>query len=127
MRRALAGLVVAGVVMGVHAPVSAESPARERELFCSDGTTVVAGQVRFGRGKPPSSWRVVSGDESAVFSIHAVTVVSPDGSAVESETWRHTEGVNRHRELVTCSFVIPVGPLAGHTALFEGFFAPADQ
>lgn len=121
---AAAGLLVLGVVMGMQAPVSAESPGRERELSCSDGSTFVGQQVRFGRGKPPSSWRMVADDDSVAFSVHTITVVAPDGSVVESETWHHGEGVGRIHELVTCSLIIPVGPLAGHMAQFQGFFVP---
>jgi hypothetical protein len=29
------------------------------------------------------------------------------------------------QELVTCSFIIPIGDLTGYTATFTGFFVPA--
>jgi hypothetical protein len=122
----MASLLALGLIAGCPPAASAESPARTRELTCSDGTSFVAEQVRHGRGKPPSSWRIVASDDpDAVFSVHGVTVVDPDGDVVESESWQHSDGVDRNQDLVTCSFVIPVGPFTGYTAHFEGFFAPA--
>jgi hypothetical protein len=125
MRRITALLIVVGVAVLLPATASAESPARTRELECSDGTSFFAEQVRHGRGKPPSAWRIVGTDDAAeVFSVHSVTVTDTDGAVVESESWHHSQGVDRNRELVTCSFIIPVGPFTGYTASFEGFFAP---
>jgi hypothetical protein len=104
-------------------PASADSPARERELTCSEGTVFVGEQVRMGAGPPPRVWRNVDpGGEPTAFSFHAARVTAPDGTVLESETWDHAAGVGRHHEAVVCSFVIPVGPLAGHLASFEGFF-----
>jgi hypothetical protein len=125
MRRITGVLVFVGLTLGLTATASAESPARTRELQCSDGSSFFGEQVRHGQGKPSSAWRVVAGDDSAeVFSVHSITVTDTDGDVVDSETWHHSDGVDRNRELVTCSFVIPVGPFTGYTATFEGFFAP---
>jgi hypothetical protein len=124
--RCLAVLLTA-VALGavIAAPAAAESPARERELTCSDGTTFTGEQVRQGGGRPPHTWRNVSpGTFPAAFTFHATTVTAPDGTVVESETWDNTHGVERNQELVTCSFIIPIGPLAGHRVDFEGFFVP---
>jgi hypothetical protein len=46
-----AALVASSIV--VAAPAAADSPARERELTCSDGTVFVGQQVRHGAGRPP--------------------------------------------------------------------------
>lgn len=127
-KRIASFLIVTTATIGVVTAVAAaESPARQRELVCSDGTSVTAEQVRHGSGKPASAWRIVASDEDepVVFSVHSVTVIAPDGTVVDSETWHHSEGVDRNRDLVTCSFIIPVGPYTDHEARFEGFFAPA--
>lgn len=103
----------------------ADSPARERELTCSDGTVFVGEQVRNGSGRPPSVWRgVTPGGDAVAFVFHAVTVTAPDGTVDEAETWDNTAGVSLSRELTTCSFVIPVGPLTGYRADFVGYFVP---
>lgn len=116
-----AALVLASIT--VAWPAHAESPARERELTCTDGTVFVGEQVRMGAGHPPRVWRNVDpGGSPAAFSFHAASVVAPDGSVVESETWDNASGVDRSQELVVCSFVIPIGPFTDHTAYFEGFF-----
>jgi hypothetical protein len=120
---AMAALVVASLV--VAAPAAAEGPARERELTCSDGTVFVGQQVRNGAGRPPRVWRNVDpGASPWAFTFHAATITAPDGTVVESDTWDNSAGVGRNHDLVVCSFVIPIGPLAGHTAEFEGFFVP---
>ena len=109
----------------VAAPANADSPARERELTCSGGIVFVGQQVRMGNGHPPHVWRNVDpGGSPAAFSFHAASVTAPDGTVVESETWDNASGVNRNHDLVVCSFVIPIGPLTGHTASFVGFFLP---
>ncbi len=95
-------------------------------MTCSDGTTFTGEQVRRGGGRPPHTWRnVAAGTHPAAFNFHAVTVTAPDGTVVESETWDNSQGVARNHELVTCSFIIPVGPFTGHRADFKGFFVPA--
>jgi hypothetical protein len=115
--------VLASVV--VATPANADSPARERELTCSNGTVFVGQQVRRGGGQPPHVWRTVDpGGSPTVFSFHAASVTAPDGTVVESETWDNTSGVERNQDVVTCSFVIPIGPLTGYTADFVGFFLP---
>jgi hypothetical protein len=103
----------------------ADSPARERQLTCSDGTVFIGEQVRHGNGRPPSVWRgVTPGADPVAFVFHAVTVTAPDGVVEESETWDNTAGVALNHQLTTCSFVIPVGPLTGYRADFIGHFVP---
>jgi hypothetical protein len=119
----LATLVTAPLL--VATPALAASPARERELTCSDGTVFVGEQVRLGAGHPPRTWRNVDpGATPAAFTFHATTVTAPDGTVVTSESWDTSLGVAQHQEPVVCGFTIPVGPLAGHTAEFTGFFVP---
>ena len=111
------------IIASTAAPASAGDPARERELTCTDGTVFVGEQVRMGAGTPPRVWRNVEpGGSPAAYSFHAALVTAPDGTVLESDTWDHAAGVDRQHELVVCSFVIPIGPLTGHTATFEGFF-----
>ncbi len=103
----------------------ADSPARERELTCSDGTVLIAEQVRHGSGRPPSVWRgVTPGGDPVAFVFRAVTLTAPDGTVDEAETWDNTAGVRMHHELTTCSFAIPIGPLTGYHADFIGYFVP---
>jgi hypothetical protein len=103
----------------------ADSPARERQLTCSDGTVFTGVQVRHGSGRPPSVWRgVTPGGDPVAFVFHAVTVTAPDGTIDEAETWDNTAGVRLNHELTTCSFVIPIGPLTGYRADFVGHFVP---
>jgi hypothetical protein len=112
-------------LMLVRTPAVADSPARDRELTCSDGTVFMGQQVRLGNGIPPRLWRNVDpGGAPTAFSFHAASVTAPDGTVVESETWDHASGVEQNHDLVVCSFVIPIGPLTGHTADFVGFFVP---
>ena len=103
----------------------ADSPARERQLTCSDGTVFIGEQVRHGNRRPPSVWRSVTpGAISAAFVFRAVTVTAPDGAVDEAETWDSTAGVTLNHQLATCSFVVPVGPLTGYRADFIGYFVP---
>ena len=103
----------------------ADSPARERQLTCSDGTVFTGEQVRNGGGRPPSVWRgVTPGGDPVAFVFHAVTVTAPDGTVDEAETWDNTAGVSLNHELIICSFVIPTGPLTGYRADFVGHFVP---
>jgi hypothetical protein len=107
-------------------PAFADSPARERELTCSDGTVFIGEQVRMGGGRPPHIWHSVTpGADPVAFNFHASSVTAPDGTVVENVTWDNTQGVERHHELVTCSFIIPIGPFTDHRADFVGFFVPA--
>ena len=125
MRRVFAMAAFAVGTALLQLPAGAESPARTRELACSDGTAFVAEQVRHGGGKPPSAWRIVQTDESTeVLSVHSITVTDTDGAVVDSESWHHAGGVERNHDLVTCSFTIPVGPFTGYTASFTGFLVP---
>lgn len=120
----VAAITSAAVLLSSY-PAESESPARERQLTCSDGTTFTGEQVRHGRGRPPSAWRVVDpGSGSPAFVFRAVTLTAPDGTVDEAESWDNTSGVRRHHELITCGFVIPVGPLTGYQADFVGFFVP---
>lgn len=119
----LVALVAAlAAVVGLPATGNADSPARERELVCSDGSVFVAEQVRHGAGRPPSAWRSVGPGPTRVLAFHATTITAPDGTVVEALTYDHSAGVDRRHDLVTCGFVIPVGPLEGHRADFTGFF-----
>ena len=119
-------LAVVCLLGSLAAPALAAAPSRERELTCSDGTTFTGEQVRMGFATPPRTWRNVApgGDPSAFVFFRAV-VTAPDGTVVEDVTWDHSHGVDVHHELVTCSFVIPEGPLTGYVADFEGYFVPA--
>jgi hypothetical protein len=104
----------------------AESPARERDLTCSDGTVFTGEQVRHGSGRPPSVWRGVAAEGDRVsFVFRAVTLTAPDGTVDEAESWDNTAGVQQDDDLITCGFLIPVGPLTGYQADFVGFFVPA--
>jgi hypothetical protein len=67
---------------------------------------------------------VIEGSDAVAFSFHAATVTAPDGTIESSTTWDNTEGVEHNHELVTCSFIIPIGPLTGYRADFEGYFIP---
>jgi hypothetical protein len=119
----LTTLVAAPLLLAT--PATAGSPARERELSCSDGTVFVGEQVRMGAGHPARAWRNVDpGGTPAAFTFHATTVTAPDGTVVESESWDTSFGVAQQQEPVVCGFTIPVGPLAGHTAELTGFFVP---
>ena len=103
------------------------SPARERELTCSDGTVFTGVQVRQGGGRPPHTWRnVTPGEYPAAFTFHASIVrrPPPDGTVVEEVSFDNTQGVDHNHELVTCSFIIPIGVFENHTAEFVGFFVP---
>jgi len=103
----------------------ADSPARERQLTCSDGTVFTGEQVRNGSGRPPSVWRGVTlGGDPVAFVFHAVTVTAPDGTVDEAETWDNTAGVSLNHELTIRSFLIPIGPLTGYRADFVGHFVP---
>lgn len=120
-------LAIASVSFLLFAPAAqAESPARERQLTCSDGTVFTGEQVRHGSGRPPSVWRGVSTDGDRVaFVFRGVTLTAPDGTVDEAESWDNTAGVQQNQDLITCSFVIPVGPLTGYQADFVGYFVPA--
>jgi hypothetical protein len=119
----LLALIAAAAITSI---AFADAPSRVRDLTCSDGTTFTGEQVRFGFGKPPHTFRNVSpGSFPVAFNFHAAAVVAPDGTVVESVTWDQSQGVDNNHELVTCSFVIPIGDLKGYRADFEGFFVSA--
>jgi hypothetical protein len=124
MRRLLVvvtALAIAGTMGATSA--SADQPSRERQLTCTDGTVFTAEQVRNGQGRPPRIWRNVLPDAyPAALTYHALTLTAPDGAVVDSETWDQSQGVERNHELVTCGFVIPVGPLTDHEVELVGFF-----
>jgi hypothetical protein len=67
------------------------------------------------------------GGSPTAFSFHAVSVTAPDGTLVDNQTSDHACGVEQNHDPVVCSVVIPIGPLAGHTADFVGFFVPRLQ
>lgn len=123
--RAAAFVLVSASWLLALPAAQADSPARQRELTCSDGTVFTGEQVRHGGGRPPSVWRgVTPGGEPVAFVFHAVTLAAPDGTVDEAETWDNTAGVDLNHELTTCSFVIPIGPLTGYQADFVGYFVP---
>ena len=126
MARRLLILIPAVVLLATtFSAVSAEAPARARELTCSDGTVFTGEQVRNGQGTPPNIWRNVNpGEFPVAFVFHAAAVISPDGDVVPELTWDHSQGVDNNRELVTCSFIIPIGELTGYRADFIGYFVP---
>jgi hypothetical protein len=126
MNRILVVPAVLALVLMTAAPVSADAPSRVRELSCSDGTVFTGEQVRTGFGTPPRTFRnVIQGEDPAAFTFYAASVIAPDGTVVEDVTWDYSQGVDTSRELVTCSFIIPIGDLTGYTATFTGFFVPA--
>ena len=101
----------------------ADAPSRVRLLTCSDGTTFTGEQVRMGFGLPPHTFRnVVPGDDPAAFVFLGAAVIAPDGTVYEPFTWDSTQGVTNNNDLVTCSFIIPIGDLTGYRAEFYGFF-----
>ena len=125
MKSLMATVALSVTLTLVTTPAVADSPTRERKLTCTDGTVFTGEQVRMGNGSPPRLWlNVVPGGSPTAFSFHAASVTAPDGTVVESETWDHASGVEQSHDLVVCSFVIPIGPLTGHTADFVGFFVP---
>jgi len=124
-RRVAFALAVVTVTAVTVPSASGQAPSRERELTCSNGTIFIGEQVRLGLGRPPNIWRNVSqSDFPAGFVFHAAAVTSPTGEVVKDFTWNHSQGVARNQELVTCSFIIPIGDLAGYRADFRGFFVP---
>jgi hypothetical protein len=122
----LAVMLCAVALIACLAPAaSADSPARERTLTCSDGTTFVGEQVRQGGGNPPATWRNVErGSFPTAFVFHTSTVTDTDGNVVEEVSYDHSQGVDNNKDLVTCSFIIPIGPFTGYTADFVGYFVP---
>ena len=124
MKKIMVSLAGLGLLLS-SSIVTAEQPARVRELTCSDGTVFTGEQVRNGNGLPPHTWRNVNpGEFPVAFDFHAATVTAPDGTIVEQFAWDHSQGVDNNKELITCSFIIPIGPLAGTRADFVGFFIP---
>jgi hypothetical protein len=118
------------LLLATAAPVSADGPdwstPRVRDLACSDGTVFTGEQVRAGNGAPPRTFRnVIQGEEPVAFTFYEAAVIAPDGTVVERLTWEYSQGVDVNHELVTCSFIIPIGALTGYTATFTGFFVPA--
>lgn len=89
-------------------------PRARTDVLRWNGTVLIAEQVRHGSGRPPSVWRgVTPGGDPVAFVFHAVTVTAPDGTVDQAETWDNTAGVSLNHHLITCSFVIPIGPLNG--------------
>jgi hypothetical protein len=126
MRRLMFVPLMLALVLGAAPQVSADAPSRVRELTCSDGTAFIGEQVRAGGGTPPRTFRnVTPGEDPAAFTFYAASVIAPDGTVIEELTWDYSQGVDVGQELVTCSFIIPIGDLTGYTATFTGFFVPA--
>ena len=125
MRPVRVSVAAIGLLGCLALPALADAPSRERELTCSDGTTFLGEQVRMGFATPPRTWRnVLPGGDPSAFVFFRAAVIAPDGTVVEDVTWDYSHGVDVHHELVTCSFVIPEGPLTGYRADFEGYFVP---
>lgn len=125
-RRGSIATIAIVLMLVAAAPVSADEPSRVRDLTCSDGTTFTGEQVRMGFGTPPRTFRnVTQGEDPAAFVFFAASVVAPDGTVIESVTWDYSQGVDGNNELITCSFIIPIGDLTGYTANFVGYFVPA--
>ena len=127
MKFKLLAILLVVVTVGAVAvtSASADAPSRARELTCSNGTIFIGEQVRAGAGTPPHTWRNVNqGEFPTAFVFHAAAVISPTGEVVEDVTWDHAQGVANNHELVTCSFIIPIGPLTGYRADFTGYFIP---
>ena len=117
----LVSLMLAALIPGA---ASADAPSVAREMTCVDANGAVStftGQfvVSFA-----PMWRSVSESGAVGFFWQGVTVVDPDGTVVSS--FSNTQGIERHFELVTCNFTIPIGPNQGREAYLAGFFIPAD-
>jgi len=103
-------------VVSLSVPAVAAGPTSVREMTCVDengvSSTFVGEQVRMGA--TPDSWRSVDGSGTTFI----VREVRMDGVLIDSVG----DGSDRNKDFVDCSFVIPVGPNAGKTATFTGFF-----
>lgn len=118
-------LATAALVATFMSSAHGAAPSRERLLICSDGTNFVGAQVRAGHGTPPRTWRNVQpGAFPTAFVFQAAAVVSPSGAVIDDFSWDFSQGVDNNHALVTCSFVIPIGDLAGYRADFIGYFIP---
>lgn len=129
LTRWFAVLFAALLFSAVAAPsVSAEPPTRVRTLTCSDGTIFVGehtrGGIGVGRDRPPMWRNVEPGAHPSAFVFHGVILTRPDGTVDEALSWDQTHGVSNRHEIITCSLIIPVGPLAGYRADFLGYFVP---
>ncbi len=126
MKRIPGALVALVLLAAFGVPAaSADAPSRPRTLTCTDGTTFTGEQVRFGFGLPPHTWRNVNpGESPTAFVFHAAAVILPDGTLVDAFSWDNSQGVTLHHDLVTCSFIIPIGDLTGAEATFTGYFVP---
>ena len=125
VRRLLSTAGLAALVALFMSSAYGADPSRQRLLICSDGTNFVGEQVRMGFGTPPRTWRNVQpGAFPTAFVFQAATVISPSGAVVEDLSWDFSQGVDNSHPLVTCSFVSPIGDLAGYRADFIGYFIP---
>lgn len=124
----LAAATLAALACGLWATptASARTEPAVREMTCvaEDGTTTTFTGQQVRQGATPNMWRSLSGTDPAGFNLHGVTIVDPDTGAVV-QSFGNTQGVDRNLDLVTCSFIISTGPLAGLLVNFEGFFVPA--
>ena len=125
VHRLLSAVGLAALVALFMSSAYSAAPSRQRLLVCSDGTNFMGEQVRMGLGTPPHTWRNVQPRAfPTAFVFQAATVTSPSGAVVEDLSWDFSQGVDNSRSLVTCSFVIPIGDLAGYRADFIGYFIP---
>ncbi len=115
---------VAAMVLFGGGAATADSPAVERTMECTDpaggNVQFVGEQVR--NGATPHVWRNV--DPTATpkaFVFHGVAMSSPDGTI---EIVEAVNGATDGPNTVQCGFIIPVGPNTGKTVLFSGFFVP---
>lgn len=123
--RLLSAASLAALVALFMSSAYSAGPSRQRLLVCSDGTNFMGEQVRGGLGTPPHTWRNIQrGAFPTAFIFQAATVTSPSGAVVEDLSWDFSQGVDNSRSLTTCSFVIPIGDLAGYRADFIGYFVP---
>ena len=125
VRAAYGALVAIVLAVAFALPASADAPARTRTLTCTDGSSFTGEQVRSGLGLPPHTWRNVDpGEFPTAFVFFAAAVILPDGTVVDDVTWDNSQGVSLNNDLITCSFIIPIGELAGAEATFTGYFVP---
>jgi hypothetical protein len=110
--------------IGIGSPTAvAESLATQRTMACvgaEESVSFTGEQVR--NGATPHVWRNVDVSASpSTFVFHGLRMISPDGTV---EILEATVPATERTDTFECSFVIPVGPNIGKTAVFTGFFTP---
>ena len=96
MKNLMAIVALSVTLTLVTTPAVADSPARERELTCTDGTVFMGEQVRMGNGSPPRLWlNVVPGGSPTAFSFHAASVTASDGTGWRARLGTMPRGWNR--------------------------------